>query len=121
MDDSSPTPGIELTGWCLAHNDNDDLIFMYTNGYTTEYLRENSSPSGAWFFWSGISVKSRESNSRFMVLRPFDGDCDGDDMVEYARRWNGYEVTGKEKEYYMELIQAAREKVREDMEGDEDD
>ena len=53
---------------------------------------------------------------RRAVISSLGGDepCSRDDMVEWARRWGGYEVTGEEKEYYMALINAANNK-----EGDE--
>lgn len=56
-------------------------------------------------------MKSRDSDSRFMVLKLSwpDAHCSRDQLVEYARRWGGYEVTGEEKDFYIALIRAARE------------
>lgn len=54
-------------------------------------------------------MKSRESDALFDVLELVPGpECDRSQMIEYARRWSGYEVTGDEKEYYMLLILAAK-------------
>jgi hypothetical protein len=60
---------------------------------------------------AGIDVKSRESDYKFMVLRHLFSwrNCPKDLLVDYAKWWGGYEVTGKEKEYYMALIKVARE------------
>ncbi|OOF93531.1 hypothetical protein ASPCADRAFT_508653 [Aspergillus carbonarius ITEM 5010] len=101
--------GVDLTGWCLAYNHDDDLIFLKTENYNSAYFKHNSAPGGTHYTWTGFSVKSRESDAQFMVMRPDGGDCDRNQMIEYARRWSGYLVTGQEKEYYMALIQAARE------------
>ncbi|PYI31188.1 hypothetical protein BP00DRAFT_425815 [Aspergillus indologenus CBS 114.80] len=104
--------GPPLTGWCLALNRHDDLVFLHTEGYHLGYIQRNSAPGGVHFDSRGFAVKSRESSAQFMVLGPgenFTAECSRDDMVEWARRWNGYEVTGDEKEYYMALIQAAEE------------
>lgn len=101
-----PEQAFRLSGWSLAQNNDGDLIFMYTEGYTLPYLWENSAPGGAYFTDFGLSVKSRDSNAHFMVLRT-EHHCSRDQMVEYARRWGGYEVTGSEKAYYVELIEEA--------------
>jgi hypothetical protein len=60
---------------------------------------------------AGIDVKSRESDSRFMVLKQLFSwrKCPKDLMVKYANWWGGHEVTGKEKEYYIALIKVAWE------------
>ncbi|RAH68763.1 uncharacterized protein BO66DRAFT_402644 [Aspergillus aculeatinus CBS 121060] len=101
--------GVSMTGWTLACNDNDDLVFLKTEGYTFAYFCDNSAPGGAYFALHDFAVKSRESDAKFMVMHPFSGGgCDRDQMVEWARRWSGYEVTGDEKEYYMRLIRAAK-------------
>ncbi|RAH46293.1 uncharacterized protein BO95DRAFT_463062 [Aspergillus brunneoviolaceus CBS 621.78] len=108
--------GDKLTGWCLAINQNHDMFFLKTEGYYSGYLEDhppkNPNPSRENHFWpSGIDVKSRESEARFMVLRPFwnDAYCSYDNLREYAEWWNGYEVTGEEKDYYTALIKAAEE------------
>ncbi|KAL2137642.1 hypothetical protein VTI28DRAFT_8680 [Corynascus sepedonium] len=113
--------GPELSGWCLAYNQDDDLVFLRTNGYYGGYFIVHAAPGGAHFVLTGFSVKSRESDSQFMVMRRAvisdlggDKSCSRDDMVEWARRWSGYEVTGEEKEYYLALINAANNR-----EGDE--
>ncbi|PYI20334.1 hypothetical protein BO99DRAFT_431774 [Aspergillus violaceofuscus CBS 115571] len=95
----------ESSGSCLALNRHDDLVFLHTEGYHLGYIQRNSAPGGVHF-------DSRQSSAQLMVLGPgehFTAECSRDDMVEWARRWNGYEVTGDEKEYYMALIQAAEE------------
>ncbi|KAL4757615.1 uncharacterized protein BDW70DRAFT_143049 [Aspergillus foveolatus] len=108
--------GDKLTGWCLAINQNNDIFFLKTGGYYSGYLEDhppkNPNPSRENHFWpSGIDVKSRESDARFMVLRPFwdDAYCPYGNLREYAEWWNGYEVTGEEKDYYTALIKAAEE------------
>ncbi|KAI9373424.1 hypothetical protein BJX61DRAFT_502908 [Aspergillus egyptiacus] len=110
--------GQKLTGWCLACNQDDDIVFLKTEGYYSGYLHDNPAPGpdrstckANWFRPEGISVKSRESDYTFMVLSLhwFDAHCTRDQLVEYAAWWNGYEVTGEEKDYYMALIRAARE------------
>ncbi|GFF82150.1 hypothetical protein IFM47457_05707 [Aspergillus lentulus] len=108
--------GDELTGWCLAINQNNDMFFLKTGGYYSGYLEDhppkNPDPGRKNHFWpSGIDVKSRDSDARFMVLRPFwwDAYCSYDNLREYAEWWNGYEVTGEEKDYYTALIKAAEE------------
>lgn len=101
--------GVELSGWCIAKS-RDTLIFMYTNGYTMGYLDKHG--IGNTRFWgAGYSVKSRDSDAKFMVLKPnimySNMTCDEDEMIEYARRWGGYRIEGEERQYYMELIEAA--------------
>lgn len=94
-----------LTGWSLARNSSNDLVFLRTKGYHTRYLT-NYAPGK---FHSAGFVKSRDSDSRFMVfLRSPDSKlpCGRDEIVKWAKRWNGYEVLGAEKQYYMELIDA---------------
>jgi hypothetical protein len=66
---------------------------------------------------AGIDVKSRESDSRFMVLKQLFSwrKCPRDLMVSYANWWGGYEVTGGEKDYYIALIKVAwEEKAKKD-------
>lgn len=86
---------------------------MHTNGYYSAYLAENRAPGGEGFAPTGIDVKSRDSDARFMVLQPFGWfptiKCTRDQLVQYAKSWGGYEVTGQEREYYMGCIKAARE------------
>jgi hypothetical protein len=82
---------------------------MHTEGYTAGYLEKHSAPGGSHFQPAGYSVKSRESDAKFMVLFRDDmrgGRCWTDDMHEYARRWNGYFLEGDEREYYISLIDA---------------
>lgn len=101
---------VVLTGWCLAYNRDNDLIFLNTNGYDAGYFLQHSAPGGEHFAPNGLSVKSRESNSKFMVMSGLHGSAAKSsraEMVEYARRWSGYEVKGEEKKYYMDLIEAA--------------
>ncbi|KAJ9210378.1 hypothetical protein DTO166G4_8026 [Paecilomyces variotii] len=101
--------GEALRRWSLAYNNDEDLIFMRTEGYHWGYLYHNRAPGGARFLPSGMAVKSRESGALFDVMTLLPGkECDRGQMVEFARRWGGYEVTGDEKEYYMSLILAAK-------------
>ncbi|KAJ6056958.1 hypothetical protein N7460_000232 [Penicillium canescens] len=107
--------GKPLTGWCLAFNYDNDLVFLKTEGYYTGYLRDhpatrNSDKDKIIYVPAGIDVKSRDSDWKFMVLKELFGKhlC-RDKLVAYAHWWNGYEVTGTEKDYYMGLIRAARE------------
>lgn len=102
---------VKLTGWCLALNRDNDLIFLNTEGYDAGYFLKHSAPGGEHFAPDGLLVKSRESDSKFMIMGGVGGSLAKSsraEMVEYARRWSGYEVTGAEKEYYMDLIEAAR-------------
>ncbi|KAJ6144618.1 hypothetical protein N7470_008513 [Penicillium chermesinum] len=104
--------GVDMKGWTLAYNDDDDLVFLKTEGYNYAYFAHNSAPGGAYFSLKDFCVKSRESDHQFNVMSMQEGygyTCDRDQMVEWARRWSGYEVTGEEKEYYMALIKAAQE------------
>jgi len=99
-----------LTGWCLARNESDDLVFLRTKGYHAGSIENYTAPGGARFHSAGISVKSRDSDHQFMVFVPqpnFTGPCTRADMVKWAKEWTGYEVLGDEKKYYMELIKSA--------------
>ena len=101
-----------MNGWTLAYNDDDDLVFLKTEGYDYAHFAHNSAPGGAYFWLKIFCVKPCESDAQFNVMYMPEGygyECDRDQMVEWARRWSGYEVTGDEKEYYMALIRAARE------------
>ncbi|KAB8067047.1 hypothetical protein BDV29DRAFT_186892 [Aspergillus leporis] len=83
---------------------------MRTNGYRAGYIENSSAPGGVKFESTGFSVKSCESEYHFMVFAPkpaFTAPCTRDDMVEWARRWSGYEVLDDEKEYYMDLTRTA--------------
>ncbi|KAL4744268.1 hypothetical protein BDW72DRAFT_188915 [Aspergillus terricola var. indicus] len=73
---SGERSGEKLTGWSLACNQDDDIVFLHTNGYYSGYLRYNPAPGpglGTFkdngFVPTGIDVKSRDSNARFVVLR----------------------------------------------------
>jgi hypothetical protein len=110
--------GEKLSGWSLACNQDDDIVFLKTEGYYSGYLRDNpaegpdiSTFRDNHFSPTGIDVKSRDSDYRFMVLKLgwSDAHCTREQLVEYAKWWNGYEVTGEEKDYYVALIRAARE------------
>ncbi|RAH47300.1 uncharacterized protein BO95DRAFT_430587 [Aspergillus brunneoviolaceus CBS 621.78] len=123
--------GDPLSGWCLAYNQDDDLVFLKTEGYYSGYLLDNpaggscrSDSNAHHFVPAGIDVKSRESDYRFMVLEPLFSwrKCPRDLLVKHAKWWGGYEVIGKEKEFYIALIKVAREekakkdKVKEEQE-----
>ena len=101
---------VDLSGWCVARS-RTTLIFMKTEGYTSGYLDHHSAPGGTHFWPAGFSVKSRDSDSTFMILEPncmFDTTgCSDDEMIEYARRWGGYRITNEEFDYYWEVISAA--------------
>jgi hypothetical protein len=62
-------------------------------------------------------LKSRDSDAKFTVLYAStwqeegpDARCTRDDLVEFSRWWNGYELTGDEKKYYLTLIQAIKQR-----------
>ncbi|RAH85141.1 hypothetical protein BO86DRAFT_396765 [Aspergillus japonicus CBS 114.51] len=111
------TAGPALSNWCLAYNQSDDLVWLNTQGYHEGYFVVNSAPGGAHFVWAEFAVKARDHEARYMVLErgviPSMGGqaaCTHADMVELARRWDGYEVTGDEKEYFLGCIRAATQK-----------
>ncbi|PYI37003.1 hypothetical protein BP00DRAFT_421345 [Aspergillus indologenus CBS 114.80] len=111
------TAGPALSNWCLAYNQADDLVWLNTQGYHEGYFVVNSAPGGAHFVWAEFAVKARDHEARYMVLErgviPSMGGqaaCTHADMVELARRWGGYEVTGDEKEYFLGCIRAATQK-----------
>ncbi|PLB48801.1 hypothetical protein P170DRAFT_464409 [Aspergillus steynii IBT 23096] len=111
------TAGSALSNWCLAHNSAGDLVWLNTQGYHEGYFVAHSAPGGAHFVWAEFAVKAQEHEGRYMVLERgsiqsmgVNAPCTNEHMVEFARRWNGYEVTGDEKEYFMGLIQAATQK-----------
>ncbi|PYI16783.1 hypothetical protein BO99DRAFT_414745 [Aspergillus violaceofuscus CBS 115571] len=112
------TAGPALSNWCLAYNQSDDLVWLNTQGYHEGYIVVNSAPGGAHFACAEFAVKARDHEARYMVLErgviPSMGAqaaaCTHADMVELARRWGGYEVTGDEKEYFLRCIRAATQK-----------
>ncbi|CEJ81048.1 hypothetical protein VHEMI01200 [[Torrubiella] hemipterigena] len=112
VEDLEGIPSINLSGWCVALV-NDHLIMMHTERYSTDYLLKHPSPAGT-LFHSGISVKSKEFDAKFMVLRRI-GQLDvAEDTVKaellekYAKSWGGYLVKGEEKDFYMKEIEEAR-------------
>lgn len=105
-DEPEPEQASKLSGWCIAQNGDDDLIFMYTEGYHLSYLWENCAPGGAYFTDVGLSVQSRDSEAWFIVLRTSD-DCNRDQLLEYARRWGGYELVWEDRYYYSDVIEDA--------------
>ncbi|GKZ38932.1 hypothetical protein AbraIFM66950_011506 [Aspergillus brasiliensis] len=111
--------GIKLTGWCLAVFPYDglsisDLFFLKTEGYYSSYLedhppkeRDPNSLRLHHFVPSGLDVKSRDSDARFMVLECEPG-FSWHQMLDYAKWWNGYKVSGKEEQYYKALIKEGK-------------
>ncbi|PYI36629.1 hypothetical protein BP00DRAFT_491761 [Aspergillus indologenus CBS 114.80] len=103
-----------LAGWSLAINlETDDLVFLKTAGYHSGYLQVHPAPGGAHFLLKEWMVKSRDSDANFNVLYVDDYNEEGPDfqctrenLVEFSRWWNGYELTGDEKKYYLTLIKA---------------
>ncbi|PYH45908.1 uncharacterized protein BP01DRAFT_382090 [Aspergillus saccharolyticus JOP 1030-1] len=111
------TTGPALSNWCLAYNQSDDLVWLNTQGYHEGYFVEHSAPGGAHFVWATFAVKARDHEARYMVLERAcvprlgsQAECTHENMMEFARRWGGYEVVGEEKEYFLQLIKEATRK-----------
>ena len=109
---ASSGPG--LSDWSLAINlKTDDLVFLNTAGYNSGYFKVHGAPGGALFLLKDWMIQSRDSNESFNVLyadiyHPGDPNstCTRENLVEFARRWNGFELIGDDRRYYLTLIKS---------------
>lgn len=87
-------------------------MFLRTRSYTTNCLAERQGCAGK-FFWTGLLVKAKESESRYMILRRFtelniaEAEVTEEDIRKHAREWDGYILPRTETQYYLREIKAA--------------